>query len=166
MTLSFHCQVHGVTHQYSHYSSTEKIHGITHFNGRQNISHFFPRQVDFIRNGFLKIDLELIGHEISLSEKIIIILCYLLNQPITIFSLFLGRLSFFLLLFLGVGGLGFFCKKEGSDNYFLNCWELFSCYVKISAVAPTCKGSTHHLLADSVSQEAIHHYTRYSAFLR
>lgn len=89
-----------MTHQYNHDLSTEKKLRITHFNGRQNISlFFFPRKVDFIQNGFLKIDLELIGHEISLNEKIIITLCYLLNQPITILPSFLVRLSFFLLLF-------------------------------------------------------------------
>lgn len=115
------------------------------------ISHFFPRKVDFIQNFYLKIDFELIGHEISLNHKLIKTLFCLPNQPTGILPFFLVRFSFFLLLF---------CR----DNYFLNCWEHFSCYLKISTVVSTYKSSTHQLLADSVSQEAIHHYTRYSTF--
>lgn len=61
----------------------------------------------------------------------------------------------------------FFHKDEWSDNYFLNCWELFSCYLEISAVTPCL----YRQRSSSVGRQCqlrshTHHYTKYSAFLR
>lgn len=59
----------------------------------------------------------------------------------------------------------FFCKDEWSDNYFLNCWELCSCYLKISTMTPCLYRHCSSTIGRQCQPRShTHHYTKYSAF--
>lgn len=97
---------------------------ITHFNERQKIPHFFPRYINFPKFSEIWPWINWIWNQSKWEDYYYTVL--FAKSLSHYFSFFLIVLSFF---------PSPFCEEGGTDNYFLNCWELFSCYLRNSAVA-------------------------------
>lgn len=154
MTLLFHCQLHGMTHEYNQDLSTKKKQNHPLYWKAEN-PHFFPRYINFPKFSENWPWINWIWNQSKWKDYYYTVL--FAKSLSHYFSFFLIMLSFFLLLFV---------KREELTIIFWIAESYFHVTWKFQQWHLTCKCSAHHLLADSVIQEVPHHYTRYSAFLR